>query len=189
MRATASTATPASSSARWASTSATAISSNASPARFASTPATTSWRKVGSPKGLISYTTLRDYNTHAAEAQSAGRAAATAHQRMVGVSHIVRPRTLIYAGLWSLIGLLMLFALLTRDRLDINVLPDRNPLFVTLSDGSIRNGYTLKILNMLAEPRQFTVSIRACRRRSCGRPGPPRLMLRRVSRSMSRPTG
>ena len=116
-------------------------------------------RKVDQPQGLISYTTLRDYNTHAAEAKSAGRAAATAHQRMVGVSHIVRPRTLIYAGLWSLIGLLMLFALLTRDRLDLNVLPDRNPLFVTLSDGSIRNGYTLKILNMLAEPRSFTVSI------------------------------
>ena len=110
-------------------------------------------RKVDRPEGLISYTTLRDYNAHALEAKSAGRLAATAHQRMVGVSHIVRPRTLIYAGLWSLIGLLMLFALLTRDRLDLNVLPDRNPLFVTLSDGSIRNGYTLKILNMLPEFR------------------------------------
>jgi cytochrome c oxidase accessory protein FixG len=116
-------------------------------------------RKVERPEGLISYTTLRDYNAHAAEAKSAGRASATAHQRSVGVSHIVRPRTLIYFGLWSLIGLLMLFALMTRERLDINVLPDRNPLFVTLSDGSIRNGYTLKILNMLPEFRNFTVSL------------------------------
>jgi cytochrome c oxidase accessory protein FixG len=116
-------------------------------------------RKVDRPEGLISYTTLRDYNTHAAETKSAGRTAATAHQRSVGVSHIARPRTLIYAGLWSLIGLLMLFALMTRDRLDLNVLADRNPLFVTLSDGSIRNGYTLKILNMLPEFRQFTVAI------------------------------
>ncbi len=115
--------------------------------------------KVGRPQGLISYTTLRDYNAHAAETEKAGRATATAHQRVVGVSHIVRPRTLIYAGLWSLIGLLMLVALLTRERLDINVLPDRNPLFVTLSDGSIRNGYTVKILNMLPEPRHFTVSV------------------------------
>jgi cytochrome c oxidase accessory protein FixG len=115
--------------------------------------------KVGKPQSLISYTTLRDYNAHAAEATKAGRASATAHQRVVGVSHIVRPRTLIYAGLWSLIGIVMLVGLLTRDRIDINVLPDRNPLFVTLSDGSIRNGYTLKILNMLPEPRTFTVSL------------------------------
>ena len=77
----------------------------------------------------------------------------------IGVSHIVRPRTLLYFGLWSLVGLVMLVGLLTRDRLDINVLPDRNPLYVTLSDGSIRNGYTVKVLNMTAEPRTFEVAI------------------------------
>jgi cytochrome c oxidase accessory protein FixG len=115
--------------------------------------------KVERPKSLISYTTLRDYNAHAAEAATAGRATATAHQRSIGVSHIVRPRTLIYFGLWSLIGFAILFGLLTRDRLDINVLPDRNPLFVTLADGSIRNGYTLKILNMRPEPHTFTVAL------------------------------
>jgi polyferredoxin len=53
----------------------------------------------------------------------------------------------------------MLVALVTRDRLDISAIPDRNPLYVTLSDGSIRNGYTLKILNMTAEPRSFEVSL------------------------------
>jgi polyferredoxin len=115
--------------------------------------------KVEKPRGLISYTTLRDYNMHQAEAKTGGSAVATAHQRAVAVSHIVRPRTLIYAGLWSLIGLLMLAGLLTRDRLDINVLADRNPLYVTLSDGAIRNGYTLKILNMRPEAHKFTVSV------------------------------
>jgi polyferredoxin len=49
--------------------------------------------KLGKPQGLISYTTLRDYNTHAAEATTAGRAMATAHQKSVSISHIVRPRT------------------------------------------------------------------------------------------------
>jgi len=115
--------------------------------------------KVGRPQGLISYTTLRDYNAHTAEAKAAGRSTATAHQRSIGVSHIVRPRTLLYFGLWSLIGLAMLVSLLMRDRLDINAIPDRNPLYVTLSDGSIRNGYTLKILNMMAEPRSFEVAL------------------------------
>ncbi len=115
--------------------------------------------KVEKPQGLISYTTLRDFNAHAAEAATAGRATATAHQRAISVSHIVRPRTLIYAGLWSLIGILMLVGLLTRDRIGINVLPDRNPLYVTLSDGAIRNGYTLKLLNMLPRSEHLTVAI------------------------------
>jgi cytochrome c oxidase accessory protein FixG len=115
--------------------------------------------KTGRPRGLIGYTTLRDYNFHSAEAAAAGRAQATTHQRSVGVSHILRPRTLLYAGLWSLVGIVMLFGLLTRDRLDIAALPDRNPLYVTLADGSIRNGYTLKVLNMTSEPRSFEVAL------------------------------
>jgi cytochrome c oxidase accessory protein FixG len=115
--------------------------------------------KLGKPQGLISYTTLRDYNTHAAEAATAGRAMATAHQKSVSISHIVRPRTILYFALWCLVGLVMLVSVVTRDRLDINVLPDRNPLYVTLSDGSIRNGYTVKVLNMTNEPRTFEVAI------------------------------
>jgi polyferredoxin len=46
-----------------------------------------------------------------------------------------------------------------RDRLQLDVLHDRNPQYVLESDGAIRNGYTLKILNMRPEPRLFTLSI------------------------------
>jgi polyferredoxin len=53
----------------------------------------------------------------------------------------------------------MLYSLVTRDRLDVNVLHDRNPQFVVLSDGAIRNGYTIKILNMLQLPRTFELSL------------------------------
>ena len=49
----------------------------------------------------------------------------------------------------------MVYMLVTRDHLDINVLHDRNPVYVTLSDGSIRNGYTIKILNMDLRARSF----------------------------------
>ena len=48
---------------------------------------------------------------------------------------------------------------LARDRMGINVLHDRNPLFVQLSDGGIRNGYTVKILNMELRPRTFTIDL------------------------------
>src|SRR5690606_18429793 len=42
---------------------------------------------------------------------------------------------------------------------EVNVLHDRNPQFVVLSDGSIRNGYTVKLLNKIPEPRNVTVTI------------------------------
>jgi hypothetical protein len=40
------------------------------------------------------------------------------------------------------------------------VLADRNPPYVLLSDGGIRNGYTVKILNKMHEPRVFSLSAR-----------------------------
>ncbi|OYZ44471.1 MAG: hypothetical protein B7Y31_02590 [Novosphingobium sp. 16-62-11] len=46
-----------------------------------------------------------------------------------------------------------------RARLDISVAKDRNPEYVMLSDGHIRNAYTLKLRNMEARPRTFTVAL------------------------------
>ncbi len=57
----------------------------------------------------------------------------------------------------------MLYALLTRERLQLNVLHDRNPQFVVLSDGAIRNGYTVKLLNMIPKPRTIRITLEACR--------------------------
>lgn len=96
--------------------------------------------KVGQPRGLISYATLKEYNDAAA-----GKPVKNS------VPILFRPRTLIYSAIWCLVGLVMLYVLATRSRLDVNVLHDRNPLMVKLSDGSVRNGYTVKILNM--EPK------------------------------------
>jgi polyferredoxin len=53
----------------------------------------------------------------------------------------------------------MLYALANRSLLEVNVLADRNPFFVRLSNGDIRNGYTLKILNKLHEPRTFDIDV------------------------------
>ncbi len=52
----------------------------------------------------------------------------------------------------------MVVSLSTRSRLHVNVLQDRQPLFVKLSDGSIRNGYTLKIVNMVREPKTYLLA-------------------------------
>jgi polyferredoxin len=58
-----------------------------------------------------------------------------------------------------MIGIGLLTALTLRDRLGVNVQHDRNPIFVQMSDGAIRNGYTVKILNMVQEPRVITLSL------------------------------
>jgi polyferredoxin len=41
----------------------------------------------------------------------------------------------------------------------INVLHDRNPMFVRLSDGGVRNGYTVRLLNKELKPRVYEISV------------------------------
>ncbi|WP_048649293.1 cytochrome c oxidase accessory protein CcoG [Nitratireductor soli] len=127
--------------------------------------------KTGRERGLISYATLSDYNANMALATAGGtdvirparvRDAGGALSGRIAQFHwrkIFRPRTLVYFCAWSLAGLVMLYALLTRDRLEVNVLHDRNPQFVLLSDGAVRNGYTVKLLNMIPEPRVIFLSL------------------------------
>ncbi len=102
--------------------------------------------KIDRPRGLIAYDTIARK-----EAKAAGR-----HQPL----QIVRPRTVLYAGLFSLVALIMLAGWLNRQILEVNVLADRSPPYVLLTDGSIRNGYTVKILNKLHQPRTFTIEAR-----------------------------
>ncbi|MFZ2099026.1 MAG: cytochrome c oxidase accessory protein CcoG [Oricola sp.] len=127
--------------------------------------------KTGKEHGLIAYATLREYNHNMAIAQDP--ATGQIDPRRVrdetgkfddAIKHfnwkiIFRVRSLIYMAAWAAIGAGLLFALLSRDRLEINVQKDRNPVFVKLSDGSIRNGYTVKLLNMIPEPRVIFLSI------------------------------
>ena len=100
--------------------------------------------KIGRPRSLISYDTVRHL-------ESAG-------QDMAPVDFL-RPRVLIYATAMAVVGLIMLTALLVRPELEVSVLHDRNPIYVKLSDGGLRNGYTVKILNKAYEPRDFTIAV------------------------------
>ena len=103
--------------------------------------------KIGKPHGLIDYMALKDES-----AERVGREGQSL------IKHVLRPRTLLYFSLWSLIGVGLLVALLTRSAFDLNVTPVRNPLFVTLSDGAIRNTYELRLRNKQHEATSFTVS-------------------------------
>ena len=101
--------------------------------------------KVGRPRNLIAYDTF--HNLKAAE--TGGSAPVK----------VFRPRTILYMLLLPAVLGLMAYGWVNRSELQLNVLRDRNPLFVRLSDGGIRNGYTLKILNKRHEERQYKVSI------------------------------
>ncbi len=101
--------------------------------------------KLGRPQRLIAYDT--DVNIKA---------------RMQGLpetARIVRPRTVLYAALIVLVSGLMAWGLTHRVVTGISVIHDRNPEYVVLSDGGVRNAYTLRILNKQADARKFAISV------------------------------
>jgi cytochrome c oxidase accessory protein FixG len=128
--------------------------------------------KLGREQGLIGYSTLFDYNANMALATEGSTKPISAARvrtedgafsdkvRQFDWKIIFRPRIILYTALWALVGVGLLVGLAIRDRLQLDVLHDRNPQYVLESDGSIRNGYTIKILNMRAEPRLFVLSLR-----------------------------
>jgi cytochrome c oxidase accessory protein FixG len=74
-------------------------------------------------------------------------------------SRFVRPRTLLYSVLIVAVGALMVWTLATRAPTSINVIHDRNPEYVLLTTGGVRNAYTLRILNKHNDARRFAVSV------------------------------
>ncbi|BDA84176.1 cytochrome c oxidase accessory protein CcoG [Aureimonas sp. SA4125] len=126
---------------------------------------------LGRERGLISYATLADYDANMTLARGGGETIEPARVRdpvtgrlREGVAHfrwrhMARPRTLVYLVLWSAIGVGMAYSLATRDQLTTSVQHDRNPVYVLLSDGGVRNAYTVKIANMTNVPRLVTVAV------------------------------
>lgn len=103
-------------------------------------------RKIDRPEKLIAYDTV---------AQQEASASGTSHASF----NLVRPRTMLYAATMALVCAIMAVAFTARTTLEVNVVGDRAPLFVRLSDGSIRNGYTVKVLNKEHFTRQVRLSL------------------------------
>ncbi len=101
--------------------------------------------KVGRPTGLIAY------DTHVnVEKRQRGETASF---------KLVRPRTILYAFLMCAVGAIMLVSLLNRSTLGLNVIRDRSPPFVRLADGSMRNDYAIKLINMEPRARRVVISV------------------------------
>jgi len=100
---------------------------------------------IGLPRGLVRYDTERNIQ-----------------RKLIGQKpkyRFLRPRTIFYSVILTFVASLILYSLLNRSTLEINTLHERSPLFVTLSDGSIRNSYTIKILNKTHEDRLYKLDI------------------------------
>lgn len=85
--------------------------------------------KVGRPVGLIRYASLDELEGKEVKPL------------------LTRPRVWVYAAILLAAISGILYGLTSLAPIELKVLHERAPLFVTLSDGSIQNKYTLKILN------------------------------------------
>ncbi|QBF30331.1 cytochrome c oxidase accessory protein CcoG [Thalassococcus sp. S3] len=104
--------------------------------------------KIGKPRGLIDYMALSDETRE----KKGGSPRPIWH-------HIFRPRVIMYTSLWSIVGAGLIFALFIRPEIEMTVAPVRNPTFVTMSDGSIRNTYDVRLLNKHGDYRMFRLFI------------------------------
>ena len=103
--------------------------------------------KLGKPRGLIDYMALSD---EPAEVQ--GKPPRPVWQ------HVFRLRTMLYTVLWAGVGIALVVALFVRPAIDFTVAPVRNPTFVVLSDGSVRNTYELRVRNKNGSDTDFMIS-------------------------------
>jgi len=128
--------------------------------------------KIGKPRGLIDYLALEDEPPLLPIDTASGAAAVSGGEVPILTrrydttwkpkpiwKHIFRPRTILYTVLWSSIGVGLVWALFVRSDIGLTVEPVRNPTFVTLSDGAVRNTYTVRLRNMSGDDREFRLSL------------------------------
>lgn len=95
--------------------------------------------KMGYPRGLVRYTT-----EHA----------------MAGTrTHVVRPRTIMYIALLSLLSIGLVYAISQRVPLELDIIRDRNSLYRETPQGLVENVYTLKIINMDEQSHRFRLAV------------------------------
>jgi cytochrome c oxidase accessory protein FixG len=93
--------------------------------------------RVGSPRGLIRYTTQ-----HALD-----------HEK----TRLLRPRVMVYAGLLAALVAGFVITIALRSPVSLDVIRDRKSLYRVTDDGHVDNVYTLRILNKTERPQRFAL--------------------------------
>ncbi len=102
-------------------------------------------KKLGRPRGLIDYESWRNIER--------GR---RSEQR---ISRLIRPKTVGLAAACIALAAVIAVSFITRTSAALSVQHDRDPLAVRLSGGSVRNAYTVKILNKSPTPHAYKLSV------------------------------
>jgi cytochrome c oxidase accessory protein FixG len=102
-------------------------------------------RKIGRPERLIAYD--NDMNV---KRRLSGQAP---------ILKLIRARTALYTAIILIVGGFMIYTLATRHSVALSAIHDRNPIFVKLADGAIRNAYTLRVINKELQPREFFLNV------------------------------
>jgi polyferredoxin len=101
--------------------------------------------KLGRPRGLIDFESWNNIER--------GRRAEPA------VNRLVRPKTIgLTAACVALAGVISV-AFAARTTAALSVQHDRDPVAVRLSDGSVRNAYTVKLLNKSGRAQRYRLSV------------------------------
>jgi cytochrome c oxidase accessory protein FixG len=101
--------------------------------------------KVGLPRGLIRYTTENALEKHFTPKEV--------------VSHILRPRIILYSVVLLAIVVATAWSLATRVPLKVDVIRDRSLLAREADDGRIENVYNLKIMNTTELPKRYSLAV------------------------------
>ena len=95
--------------------------------------------KMRYPRGLVKYTT-----ENALEGKK---------------TRIIRPRILVYIAILAFISAGLVYGLLTRVPLEVNIIRDRNMLYSETDEGLVQNVYNLKLINMDHQPQRYRLSV------------------------------
>jgi cytochrome c oxidase accessory protein FixG len=101
--------------------------------------------KMGLAPGLIRYDTANGLEQHLSFRRK--------------VKRVLRPRTLIYAGLLLVIGLGLVASLIQRQTVKLDVLRDRAVLAREVAPGVIENVYRLQIMNTSEAPHSYRIAV------------------------------
>jgi polyferredoxin len=101
--------------------------------------------KVGLPRGLIRYTTENALAQHLSPKEI--------------VSHILRPRILLYTAILLAITVASAWSLAVRVPLKVDIIRDRSVLVREADDGRIENVFNMKIMNTTEEPKRYSLAV------------------------------
>jgi cytochrome c oxidase accessory protein FixG len=83
----------------------------------------------------------------------------TEHALHNETTHVIRPRMIVYGMLLAVITSALLYSMFTRIPLEVDIIRDRNALYLETDNGLIENVYNLKVLNMMEKPQTYSLSI------------------------------